>query len=95
MNQVTNQDPDYEPEFRPEADQGRTIEVRVFRDDELVQRELCESEEQAAEVVEAWAEVDGVTTEVDDLSFHHRPGDLLEPEPAEEPDEDYPAEPRA
>jgi hypothetical protein len=78
-------------EVRPE-DQGETptIEVRVYRDGELLRQELCESDEQAAQVVHEWEEVQGVECEVDDLSFRHRPGDVLEPEPAESPDEEYP-----
>jgi hypothetical protein len=68
-------------------------EVRVFRNDELIERVLCESEEEAAVVLEKWAEVDDVTCLVDDLSFHHTPDDVLEPEPAEPTDEDYPHEP--
>lgn len=81
-------------EVRPE-DYGETptIEVRVYRDDELITRELCESEEQAAQVVQDWETVDErLECEVDDLSFRHRPGDLLEPEPTQpsEPDEEYP-----
>jgi hypothetical protein len=67
-----------------------TIEVRVFRDGQLVERELCESEDQAALAVEAWAEVEGVEFEVDDLSIRHRPGDVLEPEPPEPGADEYP-----
>jgi hypothetical protein len=67
-----------------------TIEVRVFRHGELVRRELCESEEQASTVIDAWAELDGVTCEVDDLSVRHQQGQILEPEPAELRDADYP-----
>jgi len=76
---------------RPE-DQGETptIEVRVYRGADLLNRELCESEEQAAQVVREWEEVDGVECEVDDLSFRHRPGDVLEPEPTELTNEEYP-----
>lgn len=40
--------------------------------------------EEAATMVEAWAEIDGVECEVDDLSFRHHAGDILEPELAEE-----------
>ena len=67
-----------------------TIEVRVYRDAVLVHQELCESEEQAALVVDEWAELDGIECEVDDLSTHNRPGDIFEPEPAVQGDEDYP-----
>lgn len=68
-------------------------EVRVFRHGELVERVLCESEEEAAVVLDKWAEMDDVTCLVDDLSFHHKPGDVLEPEPPEPTDEEYPHEP--
>lgn len=73
-----------------ERDETPTVEVRVYRHGELVHRELCESEEQAALVIEEWSEMDGVECEVDDLSVRHEPGDILEPEPAELLDEDYP-----
>lgn len=67
-----------------------TIEVRVFRHDELIETQLCESDEEASELVERWSEVDDVTCLVDDLSFHHKPGDVLEPEPSEPAIEEYP-----
>lgn len=67
-----------------------TIEVRVYRDGRLIERELCESEERAALVVEAWQEIDGVECEVDDLSVRHGPEDILSPE-APELEEEYPA----
>jgi hypothetical protein len=67
-----------------------TIEVRVFRHGELVERELCESDEQAALIVEEWEDVDGVSFAVDDLSVRHHPGDVLEPEVAEDWTEDHP-----
>lgn len=63
-------------------DDTPTVEVRVYRQGELVRRELCESEEEAASVVQEWSELDGVTCEVDDLSVRHRAGDVLEPDPA-------------
>jgi flavodoxin len=77
-------------EFVEERDEAPTIEVRVFRHGELVHRELCESEEQASLVIDEWAELDGVECEVDDLSVRHRPGEIMEPEPAEVRDEGYP-----
>ncbi len=78
-------------ETRPQ-DYGETptIEVRVYRQGQLVARELCESEEEATVVVEAWSEIEGVECEVDDLSIRHRPGDVLEPEPPEPDTEQYP-----
>jgi hypothetical protein len=74
----------YAPEGTP------NIEVRVFRGRELIERQLCESEAEATEVVEKWAEVEDVTCLVDDLSFHHTPDDVLAPEPAAPTDETYP-----
>jgi hypothetical protein len=71
-------------------DETPTIEVRVFRHGELVHRELCESEEQASLVIDEWSELDGIECEVDDLSVHHEPGEILEPEPAELREETYP-----
>ena len=72
-----------------EWDAGPTIEVRVFRHGKRVHRELCESEEQASLIVDAWAELEGVVCEVDDLSVRHLPGEILAPEPAEVTDEGY------
>jgi hypothetical protein len=70
-----------------------SIEVRVYRHGDLIERRMCESEEEAAAVVEEWSELDDVSCLVDDLSFHHAPGDVLEPEPTEVTTEDYPREP--
>ena len=72
-----------------EHDQAATIEVRVWRHGQLVHTELCESEEQASLIMEQWQEIDGVRCEVDDLSIHHRPEDILDPEPSEPVAEDY------
>ena len=51
-------------------DTGETpaVEVRVYRDGELVHTELCESEEQAAAIVDWWEETPGVECELYDLS---------------------------
>ncbi len=62
-------------------DEAPTVEVRVFRDGELVHQELCESEDEAALIVDQWSELEGVRCEVDDLSIRHRAGEILEPEP--------------
>jgi hypothetical protein len=70
-------------------DETPTIEVRVWRAGALIHRELCESEEQAAFVVEAWSEQEGTECEVDDLTVHHRPGDIAEPQPGEVSEEEY------
>jgi hypothetical protein len=71
-------------------DDTATIEVRVYRGDEVLLRRLCESEAAAKAEVDRWAEVEGVTCEVDDLSFRHSPDDILEPGPTELPDDEYP-----
>jgi hypothetical protein len=72
-----------------ERDEVPVVEVRVFRHGALVHRELCESEDRAALVVDEWSELDGVRCEVDDLSIRHEPGQVLEPEPSELPEEGY------
>lgn len=56
-----------------------TIEVRVFREDRLLAVELCEDEQEVAEIVARWSEHD-VTFLVDDLGTHHSPEDILSPE---------------
>ncbi len=56
------------------------MEVRVFRDGELLTRELCESEEDAAAVVESWEETEGVECVVEDLSVTARDESTLEVE---------------
>jgi hypothetical protein len=82
-------------ELFDERDEAPMLEVRVFRHGELVHQELCESEEQASLVIDEWSELDGVECEVDDLSVHHRPGDILRPEPAQMRDEEYPSQAEA
>ncbi len=67
-----------------------TIEVRIFRDDQLLVRELCESEEEAAALVEQWSDTDNVYVLVDDLSAHHGPGDILAPDELPSGDDDDP-----
>lgn len=69
--------------------EGLTVEVVVFRHGDEVRRELCESAEAAALVVEEWGEQEGVQCQVDDLSVHHRPGQILEPGPDEFDDAEY------
>lgn len=56
-----------------------TVEVKVYRHGRLIHRELCESEADAASVLERWNEVDGAEFQVDDLAVHHVPSDILEP----------------
>ena len=57
------------------SEQSPTIEVRAYRNGVVIHSELCESEEQAALVVDEWSEHPGVTCEVDDLSVRLGPGD--------------------
>lgn len=81
-------------ESRPQ-DYGETptVEVRVYRDGRLWLKELCESDDEAASVIEEWSQLEGVTCEVDDLSVRHRAGDILGPEPPEsDAEEQYPHE---
>lgn len=78
-------------DIRPEdADATGSIEVYVYRGAQLLHRQLCESAEQAAAVVEAWEQNEGVECEVHDLSGGDRLGDLSEPELADAVLDDYP-----
>ncbi|TNC21829.1 hypothetical protein [Amycolatopsis alkalitolerans] len=65
-----------------------TVEVLVYQDGRLLHRQLCESDEQASDVVAQWSELPGVTCDVEDLAARHEAGDILEAEPAEPFDED-------
>lgn len=53
--------------------------VLVQRGAEVLARELCESEEEAAAIAATWSETPGVTVTVEDLSGHG-PDDILAPE---------------
>lgn len=66
-----------------------TVEVVVCRDGREVARELCDSAEDAALVVEQWSEDPGVMCQVDDLSECHRPEDIRDPSPDDPLDDDY------
>jgi hypothetical protein len=57
-----------------------TVEVVVYRDGAEIHRELCETVEAAAAVVEQWSELEGVECVVEDISARHQPGEILEPE---------------
>jgi hypothetical protein len=64
----------------------------------VIDRILCESDEDAIAVVDQWTEQPGVRCQIDDLSSHHRAGDVLEPEESElddtqRPHDDPAAEP--
>ncbi|MEZ5097782.1 MAG: hypothetical protein R2731_17905 [Nocardioides sp.] len=54
--------------------------VVVQRGQQVLARELCESEEEAAAVAAAWAEQPGVSVKVEDLADEHGPDDILAPE---------------
>lgn len=64
-----------------ESGESPTVEVRVWRGDDLIHRELCESAEIASAVVASWSDVEGVRCEIADLSSSHRPDDILAPDP--------------
>lgn len=57
-----------------------TIEVRIYRGDNVLARELCETEQDVEAVIESYASVENVSVVVDDLSSKHGPGDVLAPE---------------
>jgi hypothetical protein len=58
-----------------------TVEVRVYEHGTLVEQVLCESLDDAADVVATWEEHEGFTCEVEELAEHHAPNDVLAPEP--------------
>ena len=58
-----------------------TIEVRIYSDGVLLTRELCESEEEAQDVVERYSDVANLFVVADDLGTPHTPDDVLAPEP--------------
>jgi hypothetical protein len=58
-----------------------SVEVRIFRHGALIDREVCESVEEASDVVDAWAQAGAdIECEVDDLSYDHHQGEIEEPE---------------
>jgi hypothetical protein len=65
-----------------------TLEVRVLRDGVLVKRELCETDDEANAVVDAWSEVEGVVCQVEDLTRSDAPAGVLDPRPWEVDAED-------
>lgn len=64
------------------------IEVRVYRQDRLIARELCESDADADAVVERWSRDGAFTFQVDDVTHQHGPDDVLAGESVEFPDTD-------
>lgn len=70
-----------DPIVLAEVADSPTVEVRVWRDDALIHRQLCESAEDAASIVDHWSEIEGVRCEVDDLAVRHHPDQILDPQP--------------
>ena len=77
-----------EPFAPDELGETPTIEVTVFRDGQVIHRELCETDEEATAVAEQWSETGEVECQIDDLSVHHRASDVLEPSESELSDDD-------
>lgn len=63
-------------------DEGATIEIRVYRDGELVAVDRCEGEDEAAARVEFWDEADDVDYEIVDLTAPPPSDESLEAAPA-------------
>ena len=53
-----------------------TIAVRVYRHDELIACELCEGEEDIADVVERWADLASMVVVADEDPTTFAPGDV-------------------
>lgn len=69
--------------MRAAGDQDRSaapVEVRVYKQGRLIDSTVCESEADASALIVHWSDVDDVEFEVDDLSAHHRAGDIVDPE---------------
>ena len=58
-----------------------TLQVNVYEAGRLIARVACESAEEATIAVAGWEEREGFHCEVEDLSVHHGPDDLLASEP--------------
>jgi hypothetical protein len=54
-----------------------TIEVRIYSHDRLLTRELCESEDDVAAVIDGWSDVANLFVLVDDLPVENGPGDVI------------------
>ena len=54
-----------------------SIEVRVYRDGDVIARELCESEDEANLIVDRYGDEPGVSFEVEDLTSDRWPGEIL------------------
>ena len=80
-------------DIRPD-DVGATssIQVVVYREGKVIDRQLCESPEEAAATVEAWEQNDGIECVVRDLSGGVGLGDVSEPELGDAGLDEYPAQ---
>jgi hypothetical protein len=56
------------------------VAVRVYDHGALIETVLCDSEGEAAVVVERWTERVGFTCQVDDVAEYANPDDALEPD---------------
>jgi|688.fasta_scaffold14353_10 hypothetical protein len=54
------------------------VEVRIWRGGGVAHREVCADGAEAAQLVERWAEFGITGIDVDDLTVHHLPGQVLE-----------------
>jgi hypothetical protein len=70
------------------------IRVKVWEHGHRVTDVLCESEDEAADVLRKWDDVEGVECSVEDLGATHGPLDVLVPEPDDVlPEDEYRPEP--
>ena len=68
-------------DYRDTAKQTPVVEVVVWRDGEVVHRQFCDSEGEAASVAAEWTEVANAEAWVDDLTIRHGDTDILAAEP--------------
>jgi hypothetical protein len=66
------------------------LRVNVYRHGRLVAHVLCESTDEAADVVAQWEDADGIEYEVEDLASRHGASDVRAAEPEDaSPDVEY------
>jgi len=58
-----------------------TLQVHIYERGQLIAQVPCESTEEAAGIVRAWEERDGIECEIEDLAVRHGADDVLAPEP--------------
>ena len=63
------------------GNQSPEVEVVVWRKGEVVHREFCDTEEDAASLIERWTELAHAEAWVDDLTIRHGGDDILAAEP--------------